>query len=198
VSTSLRFALPRHCTAAGSRSPIARRIGLEARAATLLGARSAPRTARDEHWVRITSGLFPTILEEADRAAAAFSLEPRYPFFDRRLLEFCLALPAEQKLSQGWTRIVMRRAMSDLLPADVRWRGKANLSEVLTRGLRVFEQDRLGHLVQNPGVLEEYVTTASLRDAYERYTRGGIQEPNLAVWRASVLALWLRSTSLAP
>jgi asparagine synthase (glutamine-hydrolysing) len=180
------------------RPEFARRIGLEARAATLLADRRVARTSRHEHWIRITAGLFPTVLEEVDRAAAAFSLEPRYPFFDRRLLEFCLALPAEQKLFRGWTRIVMRRAMGDLLPTEVRWRGKANLSEVLTRGLRVFEQDRLGNLVRNPGVLEEYVTIASLRDAYQRYTCGGVQEPNLAVWRASVLALWLRSASLAP
>ena len=92
----------------------------------------------------------------------------------------------------------MRRAMHDLLPPEVQWRGKANLSPVLTRGMRVFEQDRLGNLVRNPGVLGEYVTVASLRDAYRRYTCGGVQEPNLAVWRASVLAFWLRSASLAP
>lgn len=179
------------------RPDFAHRIGLDARIATFFGRAARPRTARDEQWQRLTSGLFPTILEEIDRAAGAFSLEPRYPFFDRRLVEFCLALPPEQKLSRGWTRIIMRRAMSEL-PPDVRWRGKANLSEVLSRGLRLFERDRLGQVVGDPGVLGTYVTTTSLRDAYERYTCRGIQEPNLAVWRASVLALWLRSASLAP
>jgi len=179
------------------RSDFAQRIGLDARIAAFFGRGVRSRTTREEHWRRLTSGLFPTILEEIDRAAAAFSLEPRYPFFDRRLVEFCLAIPPEQKLASGWTRVVMRRAMSEL-PPDVRWRGKANLNEALSRGLRLFECDRLGRVVGDPGVLGTYVTTTSLLDAYERYTCRGIQEPDLAVWRASILALWLRTTSLTP
>lgn len=45
--------------------------------------------AREQHWRSLTAGLLPYTLEVADKAAAAFSLEGRYPFFDRRLVEFC-------------------------------------------------------------------------------------------------------------
>ena len=40
-----------------------------------------------------------------DQTAATFGLEPRYPFFDRRFVEFCLALPFKQKLQR---RLVAR------------------------------------------------------------------------------------------
>ena len=65
----------------------------------------------------------------ADKSAAAFGIEPRYPFFDRRVIEFCLGLPEEQKFADGWPRVLLRRAMEGILPGKVQWRAsKANLS----------------------------------------------------------------------
>ena len=65
-----------------------------------------------------------------DKSAAYFSVEKRYPFWDKRLILFCLSLPSEQKLDGGWDRVIMRRAMEPLLPPSVCWRqGKANMSE---------------------------------------------------------------------
>jgi asparagine synthase (glutamine-hydrolysing) len=123
------------------------------------------------HWEGLTSGLIPAVLEMTDKASAAFALEARYPFFDRRLMEFCLALPADQKLSRGWTRVTMRRAMADILPEAVRWRvGKANLAPNFRR--RLLEADRpiLDEVILNdPRAIEEYVDIAALRATYDRY-----------------------------
>ena len=78
-------------------------------------------------------GWLRRVLEIIDRATAAFSIEPRYPFFDKRLVEFCLALPTNQKLYRGWTRIIMRRAMANILPEIVQWRvGKNDFARVST------------------------------------------------------------------
>src|SRR3989442_1386598 len=60
--------------------------------------------SRTDHYRRLASGLIPFGLEIADKASAAFCVDARYPFYDKRLAEFCLALPAEQKLFNGWTR----------------------------------------------------------------------------------------------
>lgn len=57
-----------------------------------------PRDARETHWRSLGSGLIAFALELLDTVAAPFAVEVRYPFFDRRMVEFCLALPAEQKL----------------------------------------------------------------------------------------------------
>lgn len=59
----------------------ARRIGLRERAEALVRKESAPsRTAREKHCCSFASTLIPYALESLDKAAAAFSLEPRYPF----------------------------------------------------------------------------------------------------------------------
>jgi ABC-type uncharacterized transport system ATPase subunit len=110
--------------------------------------------------------------EMADRAAAAFGVEPRYPFFDRRLMELCLALPADQKLRDGWSRVVMRRAMDGLLPDEVRWRAsKANLSPNFRRNLLAKDRNLLAEFIlEQPSVLEDYVDISELRRAYRRCT----------------------------
>ena len=144
--------------------------------------------------------MLPYALEVGDKAAAAFSLEPRYPFFDRRLMEFCLALPPEQKLHQGWTRVVMRRAMDQILPDAVRWRvGKADLSPNFKRRLWDRDRDLLDDVIVNdPQVIEDYVDVSALRDAYRRYASQPMAEDDaLTVYSAVILALWLRRTGLA-
>jgi asparagine synthase (glutamine-hydrolysing) len=182
------------------RPAFARRIGLAERAhAVRSNGRTAARTAREGHWRGLTSGLFPYALEVADKAAAAFSLEPRYPFFDWRLMEFCLALPAEQKLHRGWTRVVMRRAMAGILPDEVRWRvGKANLSPNFKRRLLDCDRRLLDDvIIDDPQVIEDYVDVSALREAYRRYAAEPMSEADaLAVYGAVTLALWLRRTGL--
>ena len=177
----------------------AQRVGLAERVETLQGnGRASARSAREEHWHGLTSALLPYLLEAADKAAAAFSLEARYPFFDRRLMEFCLALPPEQKLHHGWTRVVMRRAMADILPEEVRWRvGKANLSPNFTRRLLEYDRRILDDVIMNdPQVIEDYVDISALREVYRRYTSQPTPDDAITVYSAVMLALWLRRTGL--
>jgi asparagine synthase (glutamine-hydrolysing) len=178
----------------------ARRVALADRARAFRGApRGSARTARESHWRGLTSPLLPYVLEIANKAAAAFSLEPRYPFFDRRLMEFCLALPPEQKLAQGWTRVVMRRAMAGILPDEVRWRvGKANLSSNFKRGMLDRDRSLLDDVIlRDPAVIEEYVDVSALREVYRRYASQPMSEDDaLTVYSAVTLALWLRRTGL--
>ena len=178
----------------------AQRVGLTERTQSFQANRYAPpRTAREGHWRGLNSGLYPYVLEVADKAAAAFSLEPRYPFFDRRLVEFCLALPPEQKLHQGWTRVVMRRAMADVLPDKVRWRvGKANLSPNFERRLLECDRGLLDDVImKDPHVIEEFVDVSALRDVYRRYASQPMSTDALDVYAAVTLALWLRQTGLS-
>lgn len=60
--------------------------------------------------------------ERYDRVAGAIGIEPRDPFLDVRLLEFCLTLPPEQIHARGWAKMILRRAMAGMLPDSVRWK----------------------------------------------------------------------------
>ena len=177
----------------------ARRIGLAERVEALLDGRSrSPRTARESHWRELTSGVNAFGFEVFGAAGAAFPLDLRYPFFDRRLAEFCLALPPEQKLASGYPRMIARRALAGVLPEEVRWRsGKADFSPNFMRGLLGLDRELVEDVVlRDPSTIEAYVDVAALRDAYRRCAGRGVQPEALAVWGAVTLALWLRRTKL--
>jgi asparagine synthase (glutamine-hydrolysing) len=60
--------------------------------------------------------------ERYDRVAGAIGIEPRDPYLDVRLLEFCLSLPIEQLHADGWPKMIQRRAMAGLVPDSIRWK----------------------------------------------------------------------------
>jgi asparagine synthase (glutamine-hydrolysing) len=152
---------------------------------------------RERHYRNLTQGLTSFAAEMQDKTCAAFALEQRYPFWDKRLVEFCLSLPAEQKLHLGWNRIVMRRAMADILPVEVQWRrGKANFSPNLVHGLLSLERSRLDKLILNDlGEMAQYVNVDVFKQTYQRF----ISSQSLSrakdvhtIWIAVSLTLWLQ------
>lgn len=186
--------------AGGAVNPaLARRVNLAERLQQSPGnGAGLATTARTEHWQSLTAALIPYTLELADKATAAFSLEGRYPFFDRRLIEFCLALPGHQKLSGGWTRAIMRRAMAGILPEEVRWRfSKANLSPNFRRRLLAGDRELLDRvIIREPHIIEPYLDIPALRAAYNRYASRPMHTEDDAqtVYSAVVLAFWLKKT----
>jgi asparagine synthase (glutamine-hydrolysing) len=64
----------------------------------------------------------PELLGFEDKNSMTYSIETRLPFLDYRLVEKAIALPVDLKIRDGWTKYVLRKAMSDLLPADLLWR----------------------------------------------------------------------------
>lgn len=185
------------------RRDFVRRVGLDERVRELLKSEQAPvRSQRDGHLRGLTSPLIPYALELADKMAAAHNLDVRYPFFDRRLMEYCLSLPPEQKLHRGWTRVVMRRAMNGVLPPTVQWRRqKSNLSPNFVRGLLQCDRATLDRvLTRDSSRIEEYVDLATVRTAYQRSQSASTSTPQDAIdiYRAAVLALWLEDTGIAP
>lgn len=64
-------------------------------------------------------------LESCTLMAARYGIEYRWPMLDIRLVEFFIAVPAEQKLGKGGQgRYLHRRAIADLLPQELIWRDK--------------------------------------------------------------------------
>ncbi len=79
---------------------------------------------------RLSRGLYralafdplPSLLRFDDRNSMAHSIESRVPFLDYRLIEFCFALPPEQKIRDGVTKHILRQATQGIIPESVRTR----------------------------------------------------------------------------
>lgn len=45
-----------------------------------------------------------------------------FPFRNKRLIEFCLAVPGDMKVRHGWSRYLLRAGMEGVLPPEIQWR----------------------------------------------------------------------------
>jgi len=111
------------------------------------------------------------------------------------LMEFCLALPAEQKLADGWTRSIQRRAMAGIVPEVICSRfSKADLSPAFQRRLLDHETETLERCLYNQvSPLAPYADLAALRAAYRDYRAhpATANDQALTVYTGVMLALWL-------
>jgi len=98
------------------------------------------------------------------RAASGSGVLPSHPFMDPELVQFCLALPGDQKIRDGWPKSILRRAMRGLLPDLIRWRrGKEHLGFNVTQRLTAVAATQLHlELSQRREMLDGIVAAATL------------------------------------
>ena len=133
-----------------------------------------------------------TLLRTAASAASIHGIDVRYPLLDRRLAEFCLSLPGDQKLLAGVSRLIIRRALADVLPEPIRRRrSKADLGPSFVAGLRHADRQLVQQTLLRPGELGAYVDFTRLEDIWERFLRSGSAADAMVIWRVVNLACWL-------
>ena len=76
------------------------------------------------------------ILTKVDRLSMAHSLEVRSPFLDHRVFELAAAVPAEHKIRGGETKLILKKAFRDILPAAVMEPRKRGFSVPMEHWLR--------------------------------------------------------------
>lgn len=130
-----------------------------------------------------------------NRRAANFDIDVRYPFFDKRLIEFCYALPTEMKRNSGWTKFILRIAMKDILPPEIAWRyDKTDLTQSYKRNL-FFEKNIIKKIIYHDNkLIKNYVNIKKLQYLYENYESVGTQVYDL--WKVVVLYLWLEYSNI--
>jgi asparagine synthase (glutamine-hydrolysing) len=90
-----------------------------------------PRGSKDwdplsrAQWLEMTTLLAGYILaSQGDRMLMANSVEGRFPFLDREVVDFANALPARHKLFGLEEKYLLKRAFADLVPDDILHRPK--------------------------------------------------------------------------
>jgi asparagine synthase (glutamine-hydrolysing) len=142
----------------------------------------------------LTKTSLPALLRYADRNSMAFSREVRLPFLDHRLVEYCFAIPAEQKLDGATTKIVLRNATRGVLPEEIRNRrdklGFAPPEGIWLRGpLHEWAEDILSsaHFRQR-----EWIDTRALDRVWARF-KDGEAALHTVIWRWLSLEVWART-----
>lgn len=82
---------------------------------------SAPSLTKWLH-SEITNTLIPYWLMSGDKTLMGLPMEGRCPFLDYRVVELATSLPITYLVRDGWHKWILRKAMEEILPAEVVWR----------------------------------------------------------------------------
>lgn len=108
------------------------------------------QTEGKRHRLSVNQPFHPFALEFLERTASRFGINQYFPFFDIRLISFCLALPAEEKLKNGYNRNIVRNSLKSLLPTSILERKtKSNFNKNLVDAYTKRDKDWFSLSVRN-------------------------------------------------
>jgi asparagine synthase (glutamine-hydrolysing) len=177
-----------------SRTQLRRRVAGAARHGRRL------RSSRQSHSESLGCGMVQTALEVYSRGCGEFGVETRFPFLDKRLVEYCVAIPGEQKVSQGYTRAVVRRALQGYLPEAIRLRPDKGDLGWSFRGGFDFSRELVERTLESSGpFLSRYLDATRLHKLRDRYKNDSlVDEELLNLFLAVVLSAWHSQTASRP
>ena len=143
---------------------------LPARAATVAGDLLAPpplaSRSSQASYRALTEGAFSACLSSFDLAGRHLGVEWRFPFLDRRLIDYTLGLPARLRFRGGMIKLILRQAMAGILAEPV------HFQELVERGLGDRERGRVKDLLASSrAVAHGLVEGAAIAAAWEAYWR---------------------------
>jgi asparagine synthase (glutamine-hydrolysing) len=134
-------------------------------------------------------------LEQIETLARRRGVELRHPFLDRRMVEFVLGLPDEQRHRAAGDRFILRHAMRGLMPERVRTRvGKSDLADVIDTELRTKHAAAVRELFRNSRLAAMGAVDAEeLLVAFDRFIRGSRAVHPSDFETLAGFELWLRN-----
>jgi len=130
------------------------------------------------------------LLMKQDQMSMATSIESRVPFLDHEFVEFSTRVPAHLKLRNGEGKYIVKKAVEDLLPADIVYRKKMGFPTPLRRWLLDPRADHIFQMLEAPdGLLAEYIDGGQLRTLIERQKTRKLDATD-RIWRLLNLQVW--------
>ena len=148
------------------------------------------RSVTDMQLLEIGSLQLPHLLRYEDRNSMRHSIETRLPFLDYRLVELCVGISPAYKIHDGWTKHLLREAMSDTLPPAIAWRRDKMGFEAPMRSWIGAAMQRMKREVAGSQILRRITDHRTLCDGYESL-------PLAEAWRYFNFAAWERRFGVA-
>ncbi|MCU1267778.1 MAG: asnB [Acidobacteria bacterium] len=136
----------------------------------------------------------PLLLRYEDRNTMAFGIESRVPFVDHVFVEWLATLPADMRLSDGWTKRIMRGALRGILPERIRTRkSKLGFSTPFASWLNGPLAGWVRESLQNPEYLSEIVDQRGVARLLGRFQAGTLPASSFnLLFRCAVYESWAR------
>lgn len=159
--------------------------------------RPAPLPARHQEQAETLLAPFALMGIAAEmRRARQHGVELRFPFRDRRLIEFALRVPADHLAPPGWRKRLVWLAGEGWLPDGVRLRRqRSDLGPLFVRGVGERENAAARRLLlgEGPQLWRRWVDSRLVEGFLDTVETGGTGLPSLVFWRCLAAELWSRA-----
>lgn len=126
------------------------------------------KSVRDLQIFEIERSNLPALLKYEDKNSMAHSVEARLPLIDYRLVEYALTIDCREKMKAGWTKYVLRKAMINVLPENVRLRkAKLGFNAPDKTWLSAYEQEMKNEVISSK-ILQEITKMDRLSAEFEK------------------------------
>ena len=140
--------------------------------------------------------LLDDLLPKMDRMTMAHGLEARSPMLDRNLIEYVAGLPDRLKRRGGRGKIVLKKAVADMLPSEILSRPKHGFGVPLGEWFRGELKPRVEALLLDRPHLARWVRPDAVRQMFADHLAGRSDRGH-QLWTLLTLELWLRKHRLA-
>ena len=133
------------------------------------------------------------LLMKQDQMSMAASIESRVPFLDHVLVEFTASIPAKYSTRGLSGKVILKRAVADLLPAEIVDREKKGFPTPWEYWLAGPQLDDLEHLLGEERTLKRGLFRGEMVKRIFAEHRDGTRDHGNRIWRLLNLELWLRT-----
>lgn len=139
-------------------------------------------------YLDIHTWLRGNILMKADKMSMANSLELRVPFIDINVFKVAAATPAKYKVNSTGTKVLLREAVKDIVPPDVRFRKKLGFPVPIRLWLKKELYPWARELIHAADV-DRWINKAFVLQMLELHRAGKI-DASRKLWTVLVFMLW--------
>jgi asparagine synthase (glutamine-hydrolysing) len=132
------------------------------------------------------------LLMKQDNMSMAASVESRVPFLDHELVEFAMRIPQRLLIKGLSGKVILKKAVADLLPASILHRPKLGFPTPWSGWLAGPQLDDIENLLLEPRSLDrDLINPAAIQRLFQEH-RTGHRNHDDRIWRLLNLEVWHR------
>jgi asparagine synthase (glutamine-hydrolysing) len=156
----------------------------------LVDASDAKNVIEQMQYADINFYMAEDILTKVDRAAMAVSLETRAPFLDPRVAQFAASVPVEYKLRGKSGKYILKKAVENLIPAEIINRPKKGFGIPIAEWLKHRLNPLLHDMLAPERLKEQGLFNADYVQQLISEHEKGIASHHKELWTLLVFQLW--------
>ena len=141
-------------------------------------------------YVDVKSYLCDNILTKVDRMAMAISLETRVPYLDPDIVELAFRIPEELKVKPDETKVILKSAVSKLVPKECIYRPKEGFSIPIKNWLNNEFKPLMDDLLDSKKIKEDGIFVPAAIEKLKSEHYQGIANHSHILWSLIVFHDW--------